>query len=175
MMFFLTLALQAAAAAPVPAPPPPPWTPRLKADPATGLQSGSVYANAQEGNGRLVVRCDRTGDNVVSVQFFPGLPFTAATPRPVSIKVDDAAPLGANWEFPGKGAYVADDAIVTTLTNAIAHAKRIQVHVIDPLNNVVDASFAGPATETPIKQVVEACGYVLGQIPTRAPTPKPAQ
>ena len=167
MILFLTMALQAAAPAATPAAPPPPWTPRMKTDPATGLSSGSVSANSNEGNGRLVVRCDRKVDNVVSIQFIPKLGFTASTPRPVSIQVDGAAPLGANWDFPGTGAFVADDTIVTTLSTAIAHGKQIKVHAIDPLNSVVDATFPGPASEAPIKQVIEACGYVFGQVPVR--------
>lgn len=173
MILFLALALQAAAPAATPAAAPPaPWTPRMKADPATGAQSGSVSAMSVEGNGRLVIRCDRAVENIVSVQFSPTPPFSAATPRPVSIQIDGAAPLGANWEFPGRGAYVADDAIVTTLTTAIAHGRQIKVHIIDPANNVVDATFAGPPSEAPIKQVVEACGYTFGEVPVRAPAPK---
>lgn len=174
MILFLTLALQAAAPAPTPAAPGAPWTPRMKADPATGLQSGSVSTMSNEGNGRLVVRCDRRVENVVSIQFIPKPGFPAATPRPVSIQVDGAPPLGANWDFPGTGAYVSDDRIVTTLSTAIARGKQIKVHVIDPLNNVVDATFTGPSSEAPIRQVVEACGYVFGQVPERAPDPKPA-
>lgn len=178
MILLLTMALQAAVPPAAPAAAPvAPWTPRMKTDPKTGLQSGSVSASSVEGKGRLVVRCDRRSDNVVSIQFIPSLPFAAATPRPVSIQVDGAPPLGANWDFPGSGTYVADDQIVTTLTTAIAHGKQIKVRVIDPMNNVVDATIPGPASEAPIKQVVEACGYTFGQVPVRAPEKKaePAQ
>ena len=178
MILFLTMALQAAVPPAAPAAAPlAPWTPRMKTDAATGLQSGSVSAASTEGKGRLVVRCDRRSDNVVSIQFIPSLPFAAATPRPVSIQVDGAPPLGANWDFPGSGTYVADDQIVTTLTTAIAHGKQIKVRVIDPMNNVVEATIPGPASEAPIKQVVEACGYTFGQVPVRAPEKKaePAQ
>jgi len=175
MILFLTMALQAAMPPAAPAAAPlAPWTPRMKTDAATGLQSGSVSAASTEGKGRLVVRCDRRSDNVVSIQFIPSLPFAAATPRPVSIQVDGAPPLGANWDFPGSGTYVADDQIVTTLTTAIAHGKQIKVRVIDPMNNVVEATIPGPASEAPIKQVVEACGYTFGQVPVRAPDKKPA-
>jgi len=174
MILLLTMALQAAVppapAAPAAAPVAP-WTPRMKTDAATGLQSGSVSASSIEGKGRLVVRCDRRSDNVVSIQFIPTLPFAAATPRPVSIQVDGGSALGANWDFPGSGTYVADDQIVTTLTTAIAHGKQIKVRVIDPMNNVVEATIPGPASEAPIKQVVEACGYTFGQVPVRAPEP----
>ena len=163
----LTVALQAAEA------PPLPWTPNLKADPATKLQTGSASATSNEGNGRLVVRCDRTDDIVVSIQFIPTPPFAKASPRPVSLSFDNGPALGANWEFPGKGAVMTDEIIVTNLSLGIAHARQIKVHAIDPANQVLDATFAGPASEAPIKQVVEACGYTLGVVP-HAPAPAPA-
>ena len=176
MLLFLMVAIQAAAPAPpaVPAPAPAiaPWTPQIKIDPATRKSTGTVWAMSQDGRARLVVRCDRQPDNIVSVQFIPTPPFVRATPRPVSIKVDDNAPLGTNWEFPGKGAIMADDVIVTNLTVAIAHAKQIKVHVIDPSEKPIDAVFVGPNSEAPIKQVLESCGYTFGVSPT--PTPAPA-
>jgi hypothetical protein len=173
MILFLTMALQAAApaAATPPAPPPPPWTPRMKMDPVTNRPSGSVSATSQDGNARLVVRCDRRVDNVVSIQFIPTAPFAAATPRPVSITVDGGTPLGTNWDFPGRGAVISDPAVVTTLTVAIAHGKTIKLHVIDPSEKPLDAVFSGPPSEAPIKQVVESCGYTFGVVPTPEPAP----
>ncbi len=170
MILFLTMALQAAAPAAA-APPPAPWTPRMKMDPVTNKPSGSVSATSTDGNSRLVVRCDRRGDNVVSIQFIPNVPFIAATPRPVSITIDGGTALGANWEFPGRGAVVSDEAIVTNLTVAIAHGKSIKVHVIDPFEKPLDAIFAGPPSEAPIKQVVESCGYVFGVVPVHEAAP----
>lgn len=173
MILFLTLALQAAAPAATapPAPPPPPWTPRMKTDPVTNKESGSVSVTSADGNSRLVVRCDRRGENVVSLQFIPTPPFAAATPRPVSISVDGGTALGANWDFPGRGAVVSDEVIVTNLTVAIAHGKQIKVHVIDPADKPLDAVFTGPPSEAPIKQVLESCGYSLGAIPVREAAP----
>ena len=145
----------------------------MKMDPVTNRPSGSVSATSQDGNARLVVRCDRRVNNVVSIQFIPNAPFAAASPRPVSITVDGGTALGANWEFPGRGAVVSDEAIVTTLTVAIAHGKTIKVHVIDPSEKPLDAVFNGPPSEAPIKQVVESCGYTFGVVP--APEPAPAE
>ncbi len=172
MILFLTMALQAAApTAATPPAPPPPWTPRMKMDPVTNRPSGSVSATSQDGNARLVVRCDRRVNNVVSIQFIPNTPFAAATPRPVSITVDGSPPLGANWDFPGRGAVVSDEAIVTTLTVAIARGKTIKVHVIDPAEKPMDSVFNGPPSEAPIKQVVESCGYTFGVVPAPEPAP----
>jgi len=173
MILFLTMALQAAApAVPAPpAPPPPPWTPRMKVDPVTNKPSGSVSVTSADGNSRLVVRCDRRGDNVVSIQFIPTPPFAAATPRPVSITVDGGTALGANWDFPGRGAVVSDEAIVTNLTVAIAHGRNIKVRVIDPAEKPLDATFAGPPSDAPIRQVVESCGYTFGVVPVHEAAP----
>lgn len=174
MILFLTLALQAAAPAPTPAAPVAPWTPRLRADPTTGLKSGSVSASSNEGNGRLTVRCDHAGEGIVSIQFLPTQPFAAATDRPVSIQIDGEPALGANWEFPGRATLVRDEAIVTTLSAAIARAKQIKIRIIDPQDQPILATLSGPPSAAPIKQVLEACGYVLGQVPARAPEPTPA-
>jgi len=137
----------------------------MKMDPVTNRPSGSVSATSQDGNARLVVRCDRRIDNVVSIQFIPTAPFAAATPRPVSITVDGGTPLGTNWDFPGRGAVISDPAVVTNLTVVIAHGKTIKVHVIDPSEKPLDAVFSGPPSEAPIKQVIESCGYTFGVVP----------
>jgi len=168
----LMLLLQAAAAVPAPAG----WTTVAKIDPTTHLGSTSVSTYSADGKARLVVRCDRSapGTNAVSVQFIPKPPFAKASPRPVTITADNGPALGINWEFPGGGAYTAQDAVVTTLTVAIAHAKSIKVRAIDPANVPVDAVFAGPGSEAPIRQTIEACGYVFGQMPAPPPPPPPA-
>jgi len=183
MILLLTIALQAVPPAATPAPSPAaapaplaaaPWTPHIKLDPVTNRSTGTVWAISQDGRARLVVRCDRNPDNIVSVQFIPTPPFPPATRRPVSIKIDDEPPLGANWQFPGKGAIIADDVIVTNLTVAIAHARQIKVHVIDPSDKPIDAVFVGPGSEAPIKQVLESCGYTFGVSPTPNPVPSAA-
>jgi hypothetical protein len=93
----------------------------------------------------------------------------------VTLTADNGPALGTNWEFPGGGAYTAQDAVVTTLSVAIAHAHTIKIRAIDPANVPIDAVFAGPGSEAPIRRTIEACGYVFGQIPTPpAPPPAPA-
>jgi hypothetical protein len=172
----LMLLLQAAtvpAAAPASAPR---WTTVAKIDPATHLGSTSVSTWTADGKARLVVRCDRSAPatNAVSVQFIPKPGFARATPRPVTLTADNGPALGANWEFPGGGAYTAQDGVVTTLTVAIAHAHTIKIRAIDPTNTPIDAVFAGPGSEASIRQTVEACGQVFGQYPAPPPPTPPA-
>lgn len=169
----LMLLLQAAA---VPAAAAPGWTTIAKINPATHLGSTSVSVRTADGGARLVVRCDRAAGNInnVSVQFIPKGGFARATPRPVTLTADNGPALGTNWEFPGGGAFTAQDGVVTTLTVAIAHAHTIKIRAIDPANAPVDAVFTGPGSEAPIRQTVEACGQVFGQMPAPPPPPVPA-
>jgi hypothetical protein len=172
----LFLLLQAASAQPAAsaAPAAIPWAVKSKTE-ATGTTSVSASTPSRAGNARLVVRCDHTGDNVVSIQFIPTPAFAKASPRPVSIQADGGATLGTNWEFPGNGAFTAQDAVVTTLSVAIATAKQIKVRAMDPANQPVDAIFDGPPSDAPVRQVLQACGYVLGQVPVRTPPPAAPQ
>ncbi|MDO7843366.1 hypothetical protein [Sphingomonas immobilis] len=175
MVLLMLLQAATATAAPAPAAPPatPDWAPVVKIDPATKLGSVSTSVHAADGKSRLVVRCDLPKPDIkaASVQFIPKPPFAKASPRPVTITPDDGQALGTNWEFPGGGAYIANDAVVTTLTVAIAHAKAIKVRAIGTDNVPIDATFAGPGSETVIRQVLDACGYVFGQMPVAPPPP----
>lgn len=148
------------------------WSVRTHVE-AGGATSASASATAADGTARLVVRCDRSGDPVVSVQFLPKPPFAAASMRPVSIQADGGPTLGTNWEFPGGGAFTRSDAVVTNLAVVIAAAKKIRVRAIDPAEHPVDAVFDGPADAGPIRRVLAACGYQLGQVPVRAAADRP--
>ncbi|PTS90121.1 hypothetical protein DBR17_01945 [Sphingomonas sp. HMWF008] len=158
----LALLLQAVAAPPVP------WAVTTKVDAASKATTSSAWS--ADNKARLVVRCDVTNEKIVSIQFIPKPGFVAALPRPVSIKADEDGWLGTNWQFPGTGAFISQDVIVTNLAQVIAHGKTIHVRVIDPDNAVVEASFAGPG-EAPIRQVLKACEYELGVIPPRSAPP----
>lgn len=172
----LFLLLQAAPATPAAsaAPAAVPWAVKPKTE-ASGTTSISTSTPSHDGKARLVVRCDHTGENVVSIQFIPTPAFAKASPRPVSIQADGGSTLGTNWEFPGNGAFTAQDAVVTTLSVAIATAKQIKVRAIDPANQPVDAIFDGPPSDAPVRQVLQACGYVFGQVPVRTPPPAAPQ
>ncbi|MET3825294.1 hypothetical protein ABIC16_000987 [Sphingomonas sp. PvP055] len=161
----LALLLQVAATPPVP------WLVTTKVGAASTATSTSVWSD--DGKARLVVRCDAAKEKIVSIQFIPRGGFPAAQPRPVSMNIDDNGWLGANWQFPGSGAFTSQDAIVTTLAAQIAHGKAIKVRVINPDNTPVDVTFTGPPTDAPVTRVLSACGYQLGVVPPRSAVPLP--
>lgn len=175
LVLALALAAQAApAAGPVPAPMP--WA--VTHSTARGAPATTTAVWSGDGKARLVVRCDTATDKIVSLQFIPRAGFPAATPRPVSINVDDGGWLGTNWQFPGSGAFVSDDVVVTNLTAMLAHARSIRVRAIDPAEGTVEAVFAGPPADAPLRTVLAACGYELGKVPPRSAVqtaPAPAQ
>jgi len=176
MISILVLLLQAAA--PAPAPAPAPWTPVTRGDAASGNASTSMYAYSRTPGGRLAVRCDARADKVVSLQFRGPGDLGAGPVRPVSLIIDGGTPLIANWEFISGIALEREDAAVTTITNALAHAREIKLHTTNLAGEPIDAVFDGPPSAAGITQVLSACGYTLGEIPTRAPAgnvPSPGQ
>jgi hypothetical protein len=166
MISILALLLQAAPAAVAPAAQIIPWSPTV------GATSTTVRVTSREGNGRLAVRCDTSVEKVVSVQFAPiGMDIGASPPpgRPVSLTIDDATPLIANWEFPGRGTFEREDGAVTTIVSALVHARTIKLHTLDATGGPIDATFDGPASDAGVVQVLRACGYELGKMPVRQP------
>lgn len=171
MISILSLMLQATVApAPAPAPaaaPVAPWTVtvRPKTDPA--ITSTVVGTPSVDKSSRLVVRCDAGSQQVVSVQFFTKTALGGPPDRPVTLTIDGGTPMGANWEFVDKGAYIREDMAVTTLTTAIAAGKAIKLSTTTTTGEQVNASFAGPPSAEPVKKVLAACGYTLGTPPVR--------
>lgn len=167
-MLSLLLALQAATGA---------WVPSTRPGAANGSAVAAGIAS-REGNGRLSVRCDNAAEQVVSVQFIPRTPVGIALDgRPVTVTIDAQPPITDVWEVPdtGAGMFVRDGTTVTALTSAISKAKLIRIHTTDIAGAPVDASFAGPPSDAPIRQVLAACGYALGVVPPlRAPAPAEA-
>lgn len=160
----LLMMLQAApAATPAPAPVAP-WTPRERTDAATGAKSVTASVSSREKNARLSLRCDAQVP-VVSIQYVTKEPLGAGPDRPVSLSFDGGPPVEFGWEFPGTAAFVRDAPQVTALTIEMARAKTIKVHAMSIANTAVDATFDGPATDAPVKAVLEACSYTLGQVP----------
>lgn len=174
----LLLAQAAAPAMPAPvaaAPSPAPWEVKTRA--AGDIVSTSAAVTAKDGS-RLVVKCDKGVDSVVSVQFFGRDLQTAGddgnfTGKTVALRFDNGAANEAEWEFRASAAFISNDAVVTSLTLQLAKAKQIRVETTNAGNFGVAAVFDGPASDAPIRQVLGACGYVLGQVPVIKPvTPK---
>ena len=168
MLTLLLLALQA-----VPATvPPAPWQLHQGTDAAANTSWASAAAMSADRNYRLTVRCDRTGEPTVSIQFAARQPLTAGAAHTVTIAVDGAAPIPADWQFPGRAAVISDPAMVTALTVAMANAQQITVSTTDSAG-AVSASVPGPAGNPSLAAVLTACGYTLGQVPapTASPTP----
>lgn len=163
----LALLLQGTAPAAVPVP----WA--VTRTTARGAPATTTSVWSADGRARLVVRCDTATDPIVSLQFFPRGGFPPATARPVSINIDDGGWLGTNWQFPGNGAFISDDVVVTNLAAMLAHGKAVRVRVIGPDEMPVEATFAGPPGDAPVRAVLSACGYELGKVPPRS-MPKPA-
>lgn len=167
----LSLLLQAAATPP--APPLAPWTPVARTN-AAGVHSMVASTNAADGSARLVVKCDRLTEGVVSIQFIPKERLVAGGVQPVSLQFDGGTPMGTNWERMGGAALTREDGAVTTLVAAIAHARTIKLHTGDGGAPPRDVAFTGPPSDAPMRQVLAACGYTLGQVPVRASAPAPA-
>ncbi|MBX9729809.1 MAG: hypothetical protein K2X59_00635 [Sphingomonas sp.] len=156
--------------APAAPPPPPPWTAVTRTDATTGATSTSALAYTADRSARLVVRCDRVGEPVVSIQMRTRAGLAASDDHLVSVSVDGAAPIDLPWEFPGAATMNRGTVAVTQLTEAMSKAKSITVTTKDG-EQIVSATFVGPGTATGIKDVLAACGYELGVVPQPA---KPA-
>lgn len=165
----IALLLQAAAPSPAPVAP---WTPVERTTPQ-GTRSIAASAFSADGSSRLVVRCDRVGEPVVSIQFIPREQGRRFGVQPVALQFDGGTPMVDNWEVMGVGLIEREQAAMTTLSNGIAHARSIKLHSVDPNDAALDLVFAGPATDAPIRRVVEACGATLGQVPRPAPVVAP--
>lgn len=141
-----------------------PWTPRERTDAATGARSVTAGANSREKNARLSLRCDAQVP-VVSIQYIPREPLGAGPERSVSVSFDGGPPVTLDWEFPGTAAFVRDTPSVTALTIEMAKAKAIRVEAMSTAGTNVAATFDGPGSDAPVKAVLTACGYTLGEVP----------
>ena len=170
MISLLALLLQSAAPAPAPVAP---WTVINRTSADGTMHTTLASTPSSDGNARLVMKCDAGTEKVVSLQFFSRTALGGPPDRPVTLTIDGGTPLGANWEFVEKGAFIREDVGVTTLTTAIASGKTINVHTTTATGEPIDATFAGPPSAAPVNAVLGACGYTLGAVPVRAPLPKP--
>lgn len=163
MISLLALFLQAATPTPVA-----PWTVVSRPNPDPTIASTVLGASAVDNNARLVMRCDVSPKGkFVSIQLFTRTALGGPPNRPVSLTMDGATPFVGNWEFAEKGAYVSSDDAVTTLAQAIANAKQIQIHTTTVAGDAVDVTFAGPGSDAPVKALLAGCDYKLGVVPVR--------
>jgi hypothetical protein len=180
----LLLLLQAAAPAPAPAAPAPAATPaqpawevREKTNP-NGSTSVSSSVIARDGSSRLTVKCDKGTEAVVSVQFVSRQQLQepaadgAYAPKSVGLRFDNGPAIAYDWQFQGRVAYNAEAAAVTALTTFLSKAKAVQVETTTASNFAFMAMFDAPKTDAPIRQVLSACGYTLGQVPPPLPAAK---
>lgn len=164
------LLLAQAATTPAPTAPAAPWS--VVERPGPNGAPGAVSSAVNVPDGRLVVRCDRVGAGVVSIQFIPHEPLRGFGQQPVSLQFDSGTPLIDNWELMGAGAVEREERAAATLSAGIAHARAIRLKTTDRMNRPVDIAFPGPAAEAPIARVAAACGRTLGM--PLAPAPAPA-
>lgn len=169
MFPILALLLQSATPAPAVAP----WTATARPSTDPTITSTVAGVSSADNNARLVLRCDVSPKGkFVSLQFFSRTVLGGPPNRPVSLTMDGGTPLIDNWEFVDKAAYTRSDAGVTTLAQAIAAAKSIALHTTTTAGEPVDATFAGPGSDAPVKALLAKCDYQLGVVPVRAPEKK---
>ncbi|MGH6616607.1 hypothetical protein [Sphingomonas sp.] len=187
MLPLFLLALQAAAPAPVAAPPPPappaapapaPWAVRERPDAANGVTTTTTSATARDGSSRLIVKCDRGTESIVSVQFITKQVLQMAgdtgefADKQVAMRFNGGPAVADDWQFRGTAAFIAGATPVTALTTGLAKAKTVTVETTNSANFAFSATFDGPATDAPVRQVLTACGYTLGTVPPPAPPAK---
>lgn len=149
----------------MPAAPPAPWTLATRTNPDGSVLSAAAGVRSADGTARLVLRCDRAAEPVVSLQFRRvGQPLAAAADHVVSLAADGAKPIDAPWQFGGVAAVMSEPEAVTELTVAMASARTLRLTTTDAGAPVV-ASFDGPVGKPAVRAVLEACGYALGTVP----------
>ena len=158
MLALLPLALavlqpaQDATAAPV-------WTIREATDATTGKRSATAAIRSADGKARLIVRCDTAATPIISIQYIPTPRFAASDSRQVTLMFDDAKTDISVWEFPGSGAYYAEQVSVFLIVQQLAAAKRIHLTVDNPEGAAVESDFVGPGGDAMFRQVYAACGF----------------
>ncbi|MEG3087392.1 hypothetical protein [Sphingomonas sp. PB4P5] len=169
MSALLLMIAQTATPAASVTPTPAPWV--VRTGNAGGVASTSTSTVARDGSSRLVVKCDRATEALVSVQFFAKQPLQMAgddgsfASKAVALRFDNGAANEYDWQFRALAAFTSNDAAVTSLTLQLARAKQVKVETTNARNFRFEAVFDGPPSDAPIRQVLQACGYVLGQMP----------
>ncbi len=139
------------------APPAAAWTYKESTDPAQP-KSATAAIRSEDGNSRLVVRCDTVAGPIVSVQFIPRPPIPAGDSRTVTVTYDEAMAEMSQWQFPGAGAYNGEPIEVFLLVDKIAKSKTVRVGA--PQGDVVvEGVFKAPGDDALFRKVYAACGF----------------
>ena len=157
MIPVLLVALLQAQAAPAPAVVPV-W-PLREATDANGKKSSTASIRAEDGSGRLVVRCDTVAEPIISIQYLPKSPLAEAPGGQVTVTFDETNAEIAGWEFPGGGAYFGEPVSVFLMVQKVAAAKKIRVSTENAAGEVIESVFAGPGSEEMFAKVYAACGF----------------
>lgn len=132
------------------------WTLKEATD-AEGRKSTTAMVQAADGSGRLVVRCDTAVEPLVSIQYLPRPGIPADVTKEVIVTFDEAKAEINYWEFPGKGAYLAETYDVYMIASQIAAAKVIRV-ATQNAELPVQSEFVGPGSDAMFRKVFETCG-----------------
>jgi hypothetical protein len=139
----------------------PGWTYREATD-ANGKISATAAIRAEDGSGRLIVRCDTAAMPIVSVQYIPKPALPAMESHQVTVTFDARAEFSA-WEFPGGGAYRGEPFDVWFMVVAIASSKTIRVQTDNDKGETIFSDFAGPGNDAMFRKVYAACGFPYEQ------------
>lgn len=139
------------------APAAPAWTYKESTDPAQP-RSASAMIRSEDGNSRLVVRCDTAATPIVSVQFIPRPPIPAGDSRTVTVTYDEAMAEMSQWQFPGAGAYNGEAVEVFLLVDKIAKSKTVRVGVPQG-EAMIEGVFKAPGDDALFRKVYAACGF----------------
>lgn len=141
------------------APAPPQWTYKESTDAATGAKSATTMVRAEDGSGRLIVRCDTVGEAIVTVQYIPRPAVPAIEGgRQVRLLFDNAKAETSGWVFPGGGAYNDEAYGVFMTVSQIAGAKLISVTTQNATGEVIGSDFVGPGSDEIFRKVYATCG-----------------
>lgn len=141
----------------------PEWTLKEATD-ANGKPFAVAQIRAEDGSGRLIVRCDTAVEPIVSVQYIPKPQLPAMERHTVTLTFDDARAEFSDWEFPGAGAYRGEPFDVWIIVNAIADSKK-SVHVMtdNDKGESIQSWFIGPGNDAMFRKVYAACGFPYQQ------------
>jgi hypothetical protein len=153
-MLLTALALMQAA----PAQTAPVWTYKEATD-ANGKISATAAIRAEDGSGRLIVRCDTAAMPIVSIQYIPKPALPAMDSHQVTVTFNEANAEFSAWEFPGAGAYYGEPVSVWIMVGMIATAKTVRIQTDDASGAQIGSVFAGPGNDAMFRKVYAACGF----------------